>query len=126
MARESLNAARDAPTPTCLVTTSGTPSGPTPTLSPMDIADDDWDDLLMAVKDRLRLTVGERPIRPGQVPNCPLVTIQASVLECVAALSQLQLGMKHARERRLRLEMEVAEAQAALRAARAELISAQA
>jgi hypothetical protein len=128
MARESPNLQVPAAEPACLVATTGTAVGPmpVPTYAPMDIADDDWDDLLMAVKDRLRLTVGERPIRPGEVLKCPLATIQASVLECVAALGQLQLGMKHSRERRQRLEAELAQAQAALRDARGELISARA
>jgi hypothetical protein len=92
----------------------------------MDIAGEDWDDLLTAVKTRLRLTVGDRPSKPGDLLQGPMGRVQASVLECVAALDQLHQAMKHEREQRLRLEIEVAEAQSALDDARAELIVAQA
>lgn len=93
---------------------------------PTDIAGEDWDDLLTAVKARLRLTVADRPGRNGDFLPGPMGRVQANVLECVSALDQLHLAMKHERERRLRLESDVAEAQTALKDARAELIVAQA
>ena len=92
-----------------------------------DVAMTDWDDLLSAVKSRLRLTVGELldALPHGQLPDAAH-RVQASVLECASALDQLQLTLTHELHRRQLLELEVFEAQAALTQARAELSATQA
>lgn len=60
-----------------------------PTL-PVGVAIGDWDDLLAAVKSRLRLIVGEVRARTIEPPVRDSVAwVQDSVLECVAALDQL-------------------------------------
>ena len=51
---------------------------------------DDWDALLSEVKARLRMTVGESLIHQS---NGAAASWQASVLECVGALDQLQLTL---------------------------------
>jgi hypothetical protein len=58
-----------------------------------DVAIDDWEDLLNAIKSRLRLAV-DGPLQ--QQFNGAAVHVQASVLECVAALDQLQATLAHA------------------------------
>lgn len=92
-----------------------------------DVAMGDWDDLLSAVKSRLRLTVGEllATLPEGKVPDAAH-RVQASVLECVTALDQLQLTLRHELGRRQLLELEVFEAQTALTQVRAELCAVQA
>jgi hypothetical protein len=89
--------------------------------SSSDVAIGDWDDLLSAVKSRLRLTVGEllAALPEGQVPDAAH-RVQASVLECVTALDQLQLTLSHEFERRQLLELELVETRTALAQARAE------
>jgi hypothetical protein len=72
-----------------------------------DIAIEDWDDLLCAVKARLRRIVGEEfaamPERPGQ----DIVgRVRASVLECVEALDQLHTAQQHETARRRWLELQ--------------------
>ena len=57
-----------------------------------DVSIDDWDVLLCAVKDRLRLTVGESLTQPI---NGSAIPVRASVLECVEALDQLHDTLKH-------------------------------
>jgi uncharacterized protein YukE len=57
-----------------------------------DVAIEDWEDLLNAIKSRLRLTV-DGPLQ--QQFNGTAVHVQASVLECVAALEQLQATLAH-------------------------------
>ena len=54
---------------------------------------DDWDALLSAVKARLRSTVGESLMWQFNGAAAPW---QASVLECVDALDQLQRTLSHA------------------------------
>ena len=84
-----------------------------------DVAIEDWDILLGAVKARLKLTVGEllaavpRPWAPDEAGR-----VQASVLECVAALDQLHTTLTHELDRRRQLESEVRDAQAGERRAR--------
>lgn len=72
---------------------------------PADVAIGDWDDLLSMVKARLKRTVaglGASPLElatqdaPGQV--------EASVLDCVAALDQLHATLKHEFARRNSLQ----------------------
>lgn len=67
---------------------------------PAPVAIADWDDLLGAVKARLRLLVGESAGAPafGPEPDAA-VRVQAGVLECVSALDQLHLTLLHERER---------------------------
>ena len=97
---------------------------PLPSL-PADVAIGDLDDLLCAVKAKLRLTVADRL---AQIPELRALqaaaAVQASVLECVAALDQLHLTLSHELARRQELEIEVAEAKAALAEARTQLLGA--
>jgi hypothetical protein len=61
-----------------------------------DVAIEDWDILLDAVKARLKLTVGEEPGPQGQDEAR---RVRDSVLECVAALDQLHTTMTHELDR---------------------------
>ncbi|MEQ1685049.1 MAG: GGDEF domain-containing protein [Burkholderiaceae bacterium] len=92
-----------------------------------DVAIGDWDDLLSAVKSRLRLTVGEllSVLPEHRLPDAAQ-KIQASVLECVNALDQLHLTLRHEFARREQLEREVAETQAVLARARDQLTATRA
>ena len=68
---------------------------------PSAVAIVDWDDLLGAVKARLRLIVGEVRARTIEPPARDSVAwIQDSVLECVAALDQLHTTLAHELEQR--------------------------
>lgn len=84
----------------------------------------DWDDLLNAVKARLRLTVGICAGATAELraPDKAL-WVQAGVLECVAALDQLHASLKHDRSRHRQLELEVFSAPTELAPARPELAS---
>lgn len=63
---------------------------------PSAVAIDDWDDLLGAVKARLRLIVGEVRATTIEPPARDSVAwVQDSVLECVAALDQLHTTLAH-------------------------------
>jgi len=70
-----------------------TVSAVAPAIPTADVAIEDWEDLLNAIKSRLRLAV-DGPL-PQQF-NGTAVHVQASVLECVAALDQLQATLAHA------------------------------
>jgi C4-dicarboxylate-specific signal transduction histidine kinase len=87
-----------------------------------DVAIGDWEDLLSAVKSRLRLTVGEllAVLPPHQLPDAAH-RVQSSVLECVNALDQLHLTLTHELARREQLEREVIETQNVLAQARNQL-----
>lgn len=84
----------------------------------------DWDDLLNAVKARLRLTVGICAGATAELraPDKAL-WVQAGVLECVAALDQLHASLKHDRLRHRQLELEVFSAQTELAQAHPERTS---
>ncbi|MEO8120697.1 MAG: hypothetical protein ABI606_15430 [Rhodoferax sp.] len=82
-----------------------------------DIAIEDWDDLMCAVKTRLRRIADETsaamPERQGQ----DLVgRIRASVLECVEALDQLHTAQQHETSRRQRLKLNLFDERAGTRA----------
>ena len=65
-------------------------AAPTPDDS-ADIAPCDWDDLLHAVKDRLAKIVAEPPLAASLTELQRTASqVRADVLECVAALDQLQ------------------------------------
>jgi len=85
----------------------------------------DWNDLLDAVKARLRLCVDEPSQASGPQPTAAQRT-RSGVLECVEALDQLHATLRLELDRRQRLELEVFDAQAALAQARAELAGTQA
>jgi hypothetical protein len=74
-----------------------------------DVAIEDWNILLGAVKARLKLTVGERPAAVPWAPD-EAARVQASVLECVAALDQLHMTLTHELDRRRQLESAVRDA----------------
>lgn len=101
----------------CDMPDASSPAGP----ASADVSLLDWDDLFRAVKDRLRAIADTHAdsrfdLRlPGDTPR-----IDTGVLECVAALEQLHLTMRHERDRREQLEWAVAEAHAALALAQAE------
>lgn len=87
---------------------------PAPDGAPMD----DWNVLLRAVKDRLQRSVDD--------PAADTSDTRIQVLECVAALEQLQQTLQQEGERRQRLEQELFEMQAALARIRAQLHGSQA
>lgn len=87
-----------------------------------DVAIGDWEELLSAVKSRLRLTVGELlAVLPKHESPDAAHRVQASVLECVNALDQLHLTLSHELARRQQLEREAVETQAVLARARDQL-----
>lgn len=108
-----------------VIDTTPTPlsRAPLPSL-PADVAIGDLDDLLGAVKGRLTLTVAE-PLTALRA-NDEARHIQASVLDCVAALDQLHMTLRHEFGRRQQLELEAFDARTALAQARAELAGTQA
>ena len=87
----------------------------------------DWHDMLDAVKDRLRASLHDvaqtdvSPLQPGRLQPTP-----AGVLECVAALDQLQDAVRGHLGQCQRLELQLFEAQTALAQAQAELAGTQA
>lgn len=82
---------------------------------PPTIEIEDWDELFRAVESRLTLTVGPRLTgTPEPQADDRAGRIQVIVLECVTALEQLHTALTHERARCQWLELEVAEAQAAL------------
>ena len=92
-----------------------------------DVAIGDWEDLLSAVKSRLSATAGallDGP--PDQHPEHAAARTQASVLECVAALDQLHITLRHELARGAQLEQELADLQSSLAHARRELLGTQA
>ena len=94
---------------------------------PTDIAIGDWDALFSAIKMKLRLTVGERfAATPKPQRHDAADRVQASVLECVAALDHLQTTLTHELCRRQQLEREIVDAQTALARVRVELVGTQA
>ena len=102
------------------------PSAPLPSF-PSDVAIKDWDELLSAVKTRLKLTAGELPVATPELETHDTSSgVRASVLECVAALDQLQTTLTHELGRRHQLELEVFDAQSALAQACTELAGTQA
>jgi diguanylate cyclase (GGDEF)-like protein len=74
----------------------------------------DWELMFNAVRKRLRLCAD------GRAP------VQGSLLECVAALDQLQVLLRLERSRLQALELEIFDANTALAQARAELVGTQA
>ena len=101
-------------------------NGSSPAVS-SDVAIGDWEELLSAVKARLRSTVGEllAELPEHQLPDAAH-RVQASVLECVTALDQLHLTLSHELARREQLEREVVQTQAMLARARDQLLVTQA
>ena len=92
-----------------------------------DIATGDWDELLNAVKARLRLTVSENlVVKAGPEVLDVEHRVQAGVLDCLAALDELHTKLTIALDQRQRLERQVVDAQKALTQARAELVGSQA
>ena len=92
---------------------------------PIDVAASDWDVLFNAVKDRLRLIVGER-LPLALEPRADLQRARIGVLECAAALDQLHTMLRQELALRDQLEVDVREARAALEQARTELLGTQA
>lgn len=89
-----------------------------------DTAITDWEDLLNAVKYRLRLSVSWPPTAgAGPAPHAKPAWVQTSVLECVTALDQLQRALAHELARQQELERELREARLALERVRADLIA---
>lgn len=89
----------------------------------------DWNELLDAVKARLRLSVAEMSQAAGphsQPQPTAAQRTRSGVLECVDALDQLHATLRQELGRRQRLELEVFDAQATLAQARAELAGTQA
>ena len=83
---------------------------------------DDWHEMLQAVKARLRLSVATPGPAGDDTPALePTPDLQAAVFDCVAALDQLQLALRHEDNHRLCLERDLFEVRAALAQTRAEL-----
>jgi diguanylate cyclase (GGDEF)-like protein len=92
-----------------------------------EVAIGDVGPLLNAVKARLCRTVSEAGgSSPVPSSHSGLQPIRSGVLECVAALDQIQSTLARELERRDGLEMEIADTQAALAQALAELAGTQA
>jgi hypothetical protein len=70
---------------------------------PVSIYIDEWDMLMIAVQERLRLTVGAAPQQGDDGVSQPL---RACVLECVDALQQLHGLLLHASQRPTSAEAE--------------------
>jgi diguanylate cyclase len=86
----------------------------------------DWSDLFAAVKARLRVIVGERvTVRSLLTAPARASQVRAGVLECVAALDQLQATLLLELARCSELELQLFDAQSALASARAELTGTQ-
>ena len=91
------------------------------------VAIGDWDDLLNAVKARLRLTGGEKLVtKAGPEVLDVERRVRAGVLACLAALDELHMKLASELGRRQQLEREVVDAQTALMQARADLVGSQA
>jgi diguanylate cyclase (GGDEF)-like protein len=87
----------------------------------------DWDTMLSAVKERLTLTVAESShVLGGTLLRAGDPRVQTAVLECVNALDQLHLTLRHELGRCQQLELAVFDAQTALVQVRAELVGTQA
>jgi len=94
---------------------------------PMDVAIGDLDDLLNAIKGRLREAVGEPAVaESGLRQNDVANRTRVSVLECTVALEHLHQTLKHELARRWHLESDLSDAQAALARVRDELARTQA
>lgn len=89
-----------------------------------DVAIADWEDLLDAVKERLRLTVGKWLVSaPEPRVHARAGWVQSSVLECVAALDQLQNTLANELARHQLMKLELDAVTLALAQARAELVA---
>ncbi len=118
----ALSAEHVAPRPataTAKLPTSRLASGP-------DVDMVDMDTLLSAVKARLCLCVGTPPETDLAAHPDAARRVQVSVLECVAALDQLQATLRNELARCHHLELAVLDANSALAQARAELAGTQA
>lgn len=87
-----------------------------------DIAMTDWEDLLNAVKYRLRMSVSW-PQGAELASQAKRAGVQSSVLECAAALDQLQRTLAHELARQQALERELLETRMTLERVRADLIA---
>lgn len=114
-------AASDSKAPRTAIVQGGINSGFTPLIRPSAFAVADMNDLLDAVKSRLRLCVAERA--PGLDAAA---TVRSCVLECAAALDLLQVSLARELNRHQQLELDVFDAQSALAQARVELATVQA
>jgi diguanylate cyclase (GGDEF)-like protein len=85
-----------------------------------DVASADWQGLLDAVKARLQSTVDARRDPGAPSPDLP-ARVRSGVLECVAALDQLQATLAHELGRRRKLEVEIFAARKALAQAEVDL-----
>ncbi|MBP6251911.1 MAG: GGDEF domain-containing protein [Rubrivivax sp.] len=92
-----------------------------------NVAIQDWDAMLSAVKHRLTLTATQSShVLGGTLLPAGDTRVQTVVLECVSALDQLHLTLRHELGRCQQLELEVFDAESALAQARAELLGTQA
>jgi len=103
------------------------PSAPAWDDASCDVALEDWDTLLSAVKDRLTALVSghvdQSCVALASGMSC---VVQTSVRECVSALDQLHTTHTHERTRRQELERELQRLQFLLTQACDELASARA
>lgn len=97
------------------------PVGGPPAL-PETVPIEDWVDLIVAIENRLKDTVGEQPAGSHtlELPAGP-ERVRAGVLECVTALGQLHSTLRAELLRRQVLELQVFDAQTALAQTRSEL-----
>jgi diguanylate cyclase (GGDEF)-like protein len=92
-----------------------------------DVAVEDWDALMNAVKARLESAVADLPLdAPERASRRSAEFIRSSVLECVTALDHLHSALLHELSRCRQLKREVLSAQAALIQARSELVGTRA
>lgn len=89
---------------------------------PGAVSIEDWVDLLGAIEARLRKSVADQSDGPHALElPAGAGRVQASVLECVAALGQLHVTLQGELARRQEMELQVFDAQTALAQMRAEL-----
>lgn len=88
-----------------------------------DVAIEDCDLLLSAVKARLKLILAECPNSTTAPPPAMTERIQANVLECAVALEQLRTTLMHELDRREHLNLNVLDVQTALVQVNTELVN---
>jgi hypothetical protein len=88
-----------------------------------DVAIEDCDLLLSAVKARLKLILAECSNSTTAPPPAMADRFQANVLECVVALQQLRTTLTHELDRREHLDLNVFDVQTALLQVNTELVN---
>lgn len=91
--------------------------------SPAPICSRDWDDLFMAVEDRLRRSVAARTAASQQAERPDDTAFHEVVLDCLGALDMLHKSLMRERSQRHQLELDILNAQSKTAQAMALLVS---